>query len=242
MHAARVHVHDEAPAALRECTVLPVRREAVVPAGGDVHGDGLQPVREPDPIAAGYAELLQRVPWHQFWTLTFRADRGGRTGGMHSEAADKAFRYFVSCLNRELYGANWGKRWHRGIAWARGQEFHRDGRLHFHAVAAAPDGDLNRLMSRYAWHEWWYREFGRNRLEQPRSQADIAGYVSKYVTKGGEVDFSRNFGAWNPPPPSWAATPQQTHLVGCGTTSDHRRTEASLAPGRAPRGDQRHGP
>lgn len=203
---------------------------------------GLYDVRPPDPVALGYAEVLGRVPWHQFWTLTFRADRGSRNGGMHAEAADKSFRFFVSSINRELYGANWGKRWHRGIQWARGQEFHRDGRLHFHAVAAAPDGDLNRLMSRYRWHEFWYREFGRNRLEAPRSLADVAGYVSKYVTKGGEVDFSLNYGAWNPPPMSFVAAPQQTHLAGCGSTNGHPRTDASIAPGRAPRGDQRNGP
>ncbi len=77
-------------------------------------------------------------------------------------------------------------------------------------------------MSRYQWHEFWYRQFGRNRLERPRSQADIAGYVSKYVTKDGEVDFSRNYGAWNPPPPDFIATPQQTHLPGCGTTNGDR--------------------
>lgn len=235
-------VHDQQPDAPRAGAVLPVRRVADDGADGSGEGLLLQPVRPGDLVAAGYAELLRTVAWHQFWTLTFRADRGGRTGGMHAEAADKAFRFFVSSINRELYGANWGKRWHRGIQWARGQEFHKDGRLHFHAVAAAPTGDLNRVMSRYRWHEFWYREFGRNRLEAPRSQADIAGYVSKYVTKGGEVDFSGNFGAWKPPPMSFLAAPQQTHLVGCGTTNDHPRTDASIAQGRAPRGDQCSGP
>jgi hypothetical protein len=161
---------------------------------------------------------------------------------MHGEAADKAFRFFVSSLNRELYGPKWNTKWHRGVQWARGQEFHKDGRLHFHAVAAAPTGDLNRLMSRYQWHEFWFREFGRNRLETPRSLADVAGYVSKYVTKGGEVDVSRNFAAWIPPAISYVAVPEQAHLVGCGNTNDRPRTDASIAQGRAPRGDQRHGP
>lgn len=179
----------------------------------------LQELRPRDLVADGYAQLLARHPWHQFWTLTFRADKGGRTGGMHGEAADKAFRFFVSSINRQLYGANWGKRWHRGIQWARGQEFHKDGRLHFHAVASAPEHDLNRIMSRYAWHEFWFREFGRNRIEAPRSQQEVTGYVSKYVSKGGEVDFSKNFGAWQPPIIDYGALPQQTNLAGFGTTS-----------------------
>ncbi|MRT52097.1 replication endonuclease, partial [Xylella fastidiosa subsp. multiplex] len=71
-----------------------------------------------------------------------------------------------------LYGRVWSKRSHCGIQWARGQEWHRDGRLHFHAVVATPDEDINRLMNRYEWHEFWYREFGRNRIEAPRSQMD----------------------------------------------------------------------
>lgn len=205
---------EERPAALSKSTLLPVRRGL-----GDLEYPawtvpGCVPeLRKPDLHAGGYAELLRRVPWQQFWTLTFRISKAGRGGGVHGESADKAFRFFVSCINRELYGPKWSTRWHRGIQWARGQEFHRDGRLHFHAVAAAPDGDLNRRMSRYQWHEFWYREFGRNRIEAPRSQADITGYVSKYVTKGGEVDFSKNFGAWMPPPIDFTASPEQHALI-----------------------------
>lgn len=180
--------------------------------------------------ADAWADVLRRYPAHAFATLTFRREkfftdkysgkvvtinRTGSGGGMHPEAADKAFRYFISCINREIYGGDWGRRWHRGIQWARGSEFHKDGRLHFHALLSAPTADLNTLVSRYAWHEWWYREFGRNQIEQPRSQHDVAAYVSKYVAKGGEVDFSKNFGAWQPPRPSYRVTaPEQNVLPG----------------------------
>jgi len=150
--------------------------------------------------AQAYGDLLARYNWHQFWTLTFRRERAsGRTGGMHPEAADKAFRYFVHYINREVYGKYWNKAVHGGLQWARGTEFHRDGRLHFHAVVSAPTADLNQLMSRYEWHEFWFKEFGRNRLERPTSSTDVAHYVSKYVVKGGLVDFSENFGKWKPP-------------------------------------------
>ncbi|QJP48337.1 hypothetical protein HKJ31_05785 [Xylella fastidiosa subsp. multiplex] len=160
-----------------------------------------------------YADLLRRSSWQQFWTLTFRPTKSGSNGSMHPEAADKAFRFFVSSINRSLYGRVWSKRPHCGIQWARGQEWHRDGRLHFHAVVAAPDEDINRLISRYEWHEFWYREFGRNRIEAPRSQMDITGYVSKYVSKGGEVDVSRNFGAWVPPKIDYSPRPEQGTLI-----------------------------
>ncbi|KRG72529.1 hypothetical protein ABB27_01000 [Stenotrophomonas terrae] len=153
------------------------------------------------------------MPWHQFWTLTFRRSETGRNGGVHEEKADKAFRFFVSCINTELYGKSWGRHWHRGIQWARGQEFHRDGRIHFHAIVAAPDDDLSRRMSRHRWKEFWYQEFGIARLEIPRSQHDISGYLSKYVSKGGTVDFSKNFGAWQPPRIDYTARPEQHGLI-----------------------------
>ncbi|WP_155616935.1 rolling circle replication-associated protein [Xanthomonas translucens] len=198
---------------LPEPSVLPLRGQ---PADDQCDGcvpDGLHQLRPVDLEAQGYAALLQRIPWQQFWTLTFRLNKTGRNGGVHVEAADKAFRFFVSSINREIYGPKWNTKAHRGLQWARGQEFHRDGRLHFHAVAAAPNDDLNRLISRYQWHEFWYREFGRNKIEAPRSQSDITGYVSKYVTKGGEVDFSKNFGAWIPPPIDYTARPEQDGLI-----------------------------
>lgn len=171
-------------------------------------------------IADAWAEFLRRYPAHVFATLTFRKERfytdstgqrvavnrTGSNGSMHPESADKAFRFFVSSINREVYGRDWGKRWHRGIQWARGQEFHKDGRLHFHALLSAPTDDLNKLISRYRWHEFWFKEFGRNQIEQPRSQRDVSLYVSKYVAKGGSVDFSPNFGAWMPPKPDFSAS------------------------------------
>jgi hypothetical protein len=146
-----------------------------------------------------YAQLLAREPWHWFATLTFKPKHQSNSGGMHPEKADKAFRYWISHINEYLYGVNHRRKAHGGVVWARGQEFHQSGRVHFHAVLAAPDRDLNASASRYQWHEFWYREFGRNQIEQPRSQDDVLSYVSKYVTKDGEVDFSQNFGTARPP-------------------------------------------
>jgi hypothetical protein len=154
-------------------------------------------------IALAYSDMLKREPWQWFATLTFRPDHERPSGGVHIEKADKAFRYFLRCLNESLYGKRWMRTQHGGIIWARGQEFHKNGRPHFHAVLAAPDRDLNTSASRYSWHEFWYREWGRNQIEQPRNQDEICGYVSKYVAKDGEVDFSHNFGTVKPPALPW---------------------------------------
>jgi hypothetical protein len=152
-----------------------------------------------DDIAGAYADLLQRERWQWFCTLTFAGEHRLSTGGMLPEKADKAFRWFLRRINESLYGNRWMRTPHGGVIWARGTEAHRNGRPHFHAVLAAPDRDLNTNLQRYAWHELWYREFGRNRIEQPFNQEEVAGYVSKYVTKEGEIDFSHNFGKQMPP-------------------------------------------
>jgi hypothetical protein len=170
-------------------------------------------VRPADRVAAGWAEFLGRTPWQLFGTHTFRVHHAGRTGGVHPEKANKAVRFFVSSINRRLYGRDWGRRWHAGCQWAVGQEFHKDGRLHLHSVIAAPTGDLFKLIRFSEWFDFWRKEFGNNRLERPRSQADVAHYVAKYVSKGGEVDLSKNFGAWLPPPISYEATPGQRVLI-----------------------------
>lgn len=143
--------------------------------------------------------MLLRQRWHWFATLTFRASHEGRSGGIHPEKADKAFRFWVSHVNRECFGKNWHRRPHGGVQWARGQEFHKNGRIHFHALLAAPECDLNALTRRMDWVDWWWREFGIARIEPPTSQQDVAEYVSKYVVKDGEVDFSPNFGRYVAP-------------------------------------------
>jgi hypothetical protein len=203
-------------------------------------------------VADGWAQVLCRYPAHIFGTFTFRptkrftdkwtgelreVPRTAAGGGMHPEAAAKAFRFFVSKINRELYGNNWGKRWHGGLQWALGQEFHKDGRLHFHALISAPTGDLWELVRVSSWHRWWLQEFGFNRIERPRSQADVADYVSKYVTKDGEVDFSKNFGQWIPPRPGYTREAEQGQLPGCDAIKPAPRDRLqAAAAGRATNG------
>lgn len=170
-------------------------------------------VRPADRLADAYADLIGRISWQWFCTLTFRPYFASSTGGVHPERADKAFRFFISKINRELYGATWHKRHHGGLQWVRGTELHKDGRLHFHAVVSAYAEDINTRASRYEWHEFWYREFGRNQIEMPRSQEEICGYVSKYVTKGGLIDFSKNFGAWMPPQRNFAVPGHTGNLI-----------------------------
>lgn len=146
-----------------------------------------------------WADLLSRQPWHWFATLTFKPKHEGRAGGVHPEKGDKAFRLLVSSINRDLYGPRWHKKRHGGLVWARGTELHKDGRIHFHGLISCVERDLNEVERRLSWMDWWAKDFGWARIEKPESQDDVCGYVSKYVVKDGEVDFSPNFGRVLPP-------------------------------------------
>lgn len=180
--------------------LLLVRGHSQHATHADIAGDVAPAAAAPAASAnLGYVELLSRVCWHWFVTLTFRPDHQLASGGMHPEKADKAFRVLLSKINREIYGTRWYKRPDGGLCWARGQEFHKSGRIHFHAVVAAPDADLNELTRRMRWVDYWWEEFGIARIERPSSQDHVTAYISKYVTKDGEVDFSPNFGRYVPP-------------------------------------------
>lgn len=207
--------HVSHRSALPDGALLPVWRPGV---DGDIpdryRADGVPELRLADRVALAYAGMLAQQPWHWFGHFTFdpKQERTKR-GGVHPEKADKAFRLFVSSVNRELYGPRWHKKPHGGLMWARGQEFHKDGRIHFHAVLAAPTDDLNRLARRLSWMDWWFLHFGTARIQRPESVDQVCAYVSKYVAKGGEVDFSRNFAAWRVPQPVFLPAVEQARLV-----------------------------
>lgn len=178
-----------------------------------------------------WADLLLREQWHWFCTLTFKPKHEGRGGGVHPERAGKAFGLLVNAINEDLYGRRWRelRRAQGGLVWANGTEFHKDGRIHFHSLVSCPQLDLNLVQRRLTWMDWWRLDerggdrFGYARIETPESQDDVAGYVSKYVVKGGEVDFSANFGATRPPQlvdrpfglrPRWSAPGSQIFAPG----------------------------
>ena len=60
-------------------------------------------------------------------------------------------------------------------------EYQKNGWPHLHPLlrlgGGLQDGDIARLGT------LWFRRFGGNRLERPRSTADVAEYASKYLVK-----------------------------------------------------------
>ncbi|MEZ5489195.1 MAG: hypothetical protein R3F50_02630 [Gammaproteobacteria bacterium] len=135
-------------------------------------------------LQKAYSQLLAEYNWQWFCTLTFR-------NPPHPEAAVKLFKVWINKINREIYGCRYHKR-KQCVYWALALEYHKSGVLHFHALVG-DSHDLNTRCSRKWAHSNWYELGGINRIDpiDDRLKA-VTNYISKYVTKGGEIDFSDN--------------------------------------------------
>ena len=132
-------------------------------------------------VRDGWIELLSRLEWEWFATLTFREHT-------HPESAEKRFRMWVSELNRQAYGVRWAKR--RVMAtWVRALEYQLRGVLHFHALLRGV-GEVRRLAAM----DRWFALAGIARVVPVRQQEAVRAYCSKYVVKGGELEVG---GAWD---------------------------------------------
>jgi len=128
-------------------------------------------------IRDAWCQFLGRWEWEWFLTLTFRDI-------VHPEAANKAFRYFVSQLNRQLYGPRWFKKAHGGLPWVRALEYQRRGVIHFHALFA----DVKNLR-RLSCMDRWDHIAGYSRVEAIKDKWAVRRYVCKYVMKEGEIEL-----------------------------------------------------
>ena len=133
-----------------------------------------------------WANFLSAYKFQWFATLTFETN-------VHPEAALKRWRFFTNQLNRALYGRRWQKKEHGGIYWILGIEYQKRGVIHFHALMGAIN-DLNEIASRLSWMDYWNELAGFARIEAIRSNEAALRYVTKYVVKGGDIEFSRNLG------------------------------------------------
>ena len=134
-------------------------------------------------VRDGWAELIGRYPWEWFVTLTFTDD-------IHPEAALKALRVWLSKLNRELFGHRWYKRVPYGVYWVVAIEYQKRGVIHLHLLINGV-GDTRRL----TWMDNWLDMGNKNgwaRIEAVETNKAVSRYLSKYVTKDGEIFLSNN--------------------------------------------------
>jgi hypothetical protein len=138
-------------------------------------------------LREAYIELLSRFPMQWFCTLTFRES-------VHPEQAFKLFRVWTNEINRQLYGRRWHKRGD-GIYWVLAWEYQQRGVLHFHALLGDVS-DLNTKVWRLERMDRWDELAGIARVEDIQGHVAVERYVSKYVVKGGLLDFSRSLSAF----------------------------------------------
>jgi hypothetical protein len=103
----------------------------------------------------------------------------------------------------ELYGRSRTRR-NNPIEFVNGIERHKSGWPHSHALIRVPDVDVSER-SEYSlqhWQRFMTESGGFAWLSRPRDQGDVTSYVTKYVTKDGEIILSDNLSpAFDPNPP-----------------------------------------
>lgn len=173
-----------------------------------VTGRQLTPAVPDLSIRWAWGEMLSRVPWSYFLTLTLDPKKYPRSG---PESWASAWRWFLfAWLSRCAVQAGaaaedggrlrgpWINAWRKGRGqpmWVLALEPHRDDRLHAHV--------LLKLTRDLPWLDYkigqrlWQENRGICWFEVPESQARVTGYVTKYVVKScsDSLLLSENFSA-----------------------------------------------
>lgn len=138
--------------------------------------------------------------WQWYNTLTFQER-------IHPEQADRYYKRWVRKLNENFYGKRF-RRKGKGITWVRGLEFQKRGVIHFHSLFMGLPDFRDEKVEKKIRHEamkMWERIGNRGwknypgdgkRYESKTGYARVypykpgaCSYISKYVAKGGELDF-----------------------------------------------------
>ena len=137
-------------------------------------------------LRQAWTEFLSRRPWDLFLTLT-------PEDWTHPEALHKRWRYCRNLMSLDLYGRPRTRK-RNPIEYVAGMERHKSGNPHSHILIRLPEVDLADR-DRFSLAHWQARISGTGGwcwLSRPRDQADVTSYVTKYVTKDGELILSDN--------------------------------------------------
>lgn len=148
--------------------------------------------------------LIQEHKWELFVSLTFQHDV------MSPVLARQRFDKWMGSLNCDLFGWRY-RRKGKGIRYALGIEYQKRGVVHFHVLMSAPG--LIENVSYKRMHALWQTNGQRNPStgafvteirkgkEVPRlvngysfiepvdDQNCVTGYLTKYISKGGQIDL-----------------------------------------------------
>lgn len=150
-------------------------------------GEHLSKSQYHNPLHDAWRDLIASQDWQWFVTFTFKEE-------IHPESADKLYRVWINKLNRAIYGKRWRNRKPFGVKHVRALEWQKRGVLHYHSLIANVGFE-----DREHWAEVWQKlgldsKAGFIRIDQyDESKGGAEAYLSKYVTKGGQIDISDNF-------------------------------------------------
>lgn len=121
--------------------------------------------------------------WKSFWSLTF-ADRD-RTHDVTRSEAEFLWRRLVQSLNADLFGNHYTRIvGHSYFSYALAFEFQKRGTLHMHAL-------VDRRTNWELANRLWRRMAGIIKIKTVEDVQGVSRYISKYVTKGGDVVLYR---------------------------------------------------
>lgn len=147
-------------------------------------------------LRPAWTAWLSQRPWDLYLTLT-------EDGRSHPEKLHKRWLYCRTQISTSLYGRAQTRR-RNPIEYVAGIERHKSWNPHSHILIRTPDVDLadQEQFSLAHWQKFISATGGWCWLERPSSSADVTAYVTKYVTKDGELILSENLSpSFDPNPP-----------------------------------------
>lgn len=126
----------------------------------------------------GWSEWLQQMPWQYRATFTFESE-------IHPEQAYKRCKRWMIYQNQKIYGKRY-RRYHKGLTYCIGIEYQKRGVIHFHILLNGLNDEWDRYKGMGGWKKiggGWAKIY---KYEDKKKACD---YISKYVSKGGELDL-----------------------------------------------------
>jgi len=127
-------------------------------------------------------------PYHWYATLTFKNE-------VSQGRAERQFYRWVRIANEMLYGKRYRVKG-LGVSWIKAIERQRRGILHIHALIGGDIWRLRRFTFMDLWREGGFFDNGKRfypngfaKIVKYDSKLGAKYYLSKYVTKGGELDI-----------------------------------------------------
>jgi len=143
----------------------------------------------PVTLNEAWVKFIERFePYHWYTTLTFKNE-------VTQGRAEKQFKRFVRLINESLYGRRYRNKG-TGVSWVKAVERQRRGVIHFHALVGGEVWRLRRFTFMDVWREGAFFSNGKRfqangfaKIEKYKPKLGARHYLSKYVTKGGELDI-----------------------------------------------------